>query len=309
MKNMLDQFGITIQRVGQAVEHVQMKGLTVSLVASGDGTEVIRHTLTAGARWSMVPGDDWSALEFITILSGQLVFKSPTDEDIPLFPGDSFSASPIKQHAIFVAAVDTDFLYVSSQPVFHHYSMISREMMDLAVSIEEKDGYTADHCQRIMKFSMAVGEKMNFTSEQLHVLNFGAFFHDIGKIEVPEVVLNKPGKFTPEEWEIMKRHTVHGRDILERTGLPHLIAAGRIVEQHHERYDGQGYPHRLQGDEIHPAAAIIAVVDSYDAMTTDRVYQKGRSKAEALAEILRCRGTMYHPDVVDAFLAIAEHLD
>jgi putative nucleotidyltransferase with HDIG domain len=302
---MLEQLGITIHRKGQAVESVQMKGLRVSLLASSGGTEVIYHSLTAGSRWSMVPDVGWHALECITILSGELILKSP-EEDFTLHPGDSISSNPIQQHAIFVAAVDTDFLYVSSQPVFHHYSMITREMMELAVSIEEKDGYTADHCHRIMKMSMRVGEEMNFSSDKMHVLNFGAFFHDIGKIEVPEEVLNKPGKLTPEEWKIMKLHTVHGREILERTDLPHLIAAGRIVEQHHERYDGAGYPHGLKGDEIDIAAAIISVVDSFDAMTTDRVYQKGRSKAEALAEILRCRGTMYHPDVVDVFISILQ---
>ncbi|MGB8956297.1 MAG: HD domain-containing phosphohydrolase, partial [Tumebacillaceae bacterium] len=111
------------------------------------------------------------------------------------------------------------------------------------------------------------------------------------------------------EWEIMKAHTVYGREMLEKTGLPNLIAAGKIVEQHHERFDGSGYPHGLKGQEILIGAAIVAVVDSYDAMTTDRCYQKGRKKTEAVAEILRCRGTLYHPDVVDAFLSLQDKLD
>lgn len=303
MDNKLKQHGITIQRKGQFVESVQMKGLRVSLLASSGGMEIIHHSLAAGSRWSLVPDEGWHALEYISILSGELILHAD-EGDVKLLPGDSISSSPIQQTAIFVATVDTDFLYVSSQPVFHHYSQLTREMMELAVSIEEKDGYTADHCHRIMKMSMAVGERMNFTSDQLHVLNYGAFFHDIGKIEVPEEVLNKPSKLTSDEWEIMKLHTVQGRAILEKTGLPFLIAAGRIVEQHHERYDGRGYPRGLQGEEIDMAAAIISVVDSYDAMTTDRVYQKGRSNEEALAEIERCRGTMYHPDVVDVFLLL-----
>lgn len=107
----------------------------------------------------------------------------------------------------------------------------------------------------------------------------------------------------------MKQHTTFGKQMLEETSLPNLSAASRVVEQHHERYDGSGYPHGLKGDEISIGAAIVAVVDSYDAMTTDRVYQKGRTKEEALAEIKRCQGTMYHPDVVDVFLSLADKID
>lgn len=300
--------GISIFNVSQAIETVQMKGLTLSLLGYGDGTEVIHHRLESGSRWAMVPGDGWDAFESIFLIKGRLLLQTAGEERV-LSAGDFLSAAPIQEHAVFLAEEDTEFLYVSSQPVFHHYSRYAQEIMDLAVAVEEKDGYTADHCQRIMKYSMMVGEAMGLTTQQLYELNYGAFLHDVGKVKVPEEVLQKPGKLTADEWEIMKQHTTFGKQMLEETSLPNLSAASRVVEQHHERYDGSGYPHGLKGDEISIGAAIVAVVDSYDAMTTDRVYQKRRTKEEALAEIKRCQGTMYHPDVVDVFLSLADKID
>lgn len=294
---------------GQAIEKVVMKGLEVSLLAAGEGTEIIHHRLTAGSRWAMVPEEGWTALESVFMLKGRLRLQRPNGGDLVLQTGDSLSADPIREHALFIAETDAEFLYICSQPVFHHYSQYVRDLMDLAVSVEEKDGYTADHCHRIMKLSMLMGETMGLSSQEMYQLNYGSFLHDVGKVSVPEAVLCKPGKLTAEEWEIMKLHTVNGRKMLEETGLPSLQAAGRIVEQHHERFNGSGYPHGLQGKDILIGAAIVAVVDSYDAMTTDRVYQKGRSQEEALAEILRCRETMYHPDVVDSFLSLKDKLD
>jgi HD-GYP domain-containing protein (c-di-GMP phosphodiesterase class II) len=300
--------GLIHLKKGQVIEKVTLKGLDLSLLASGDGTEVIHHRLTAGARWALGPEEGWNALEFFFVLSGKLIWKLPEGDRL-LEAGDSISASPVQKYSIFVAETDTEFLYVTSSPVFHHYSQAIREMMDLAVSVEQKDGYTADHCQRIMKLSMMLGEAMNLTATQLYELNFGAFFHDVGKVKVPESILGKPSSLTNEEWAIMKQHTLYGRQMLEETELPYLQVAASIVEQHHERYDGSGYPHGLRGEQICTGAAIIAVVDSYDAMTTDRVYRKGCSKEEALVEIERGNGTLYRSDVVDAFFSISNKID
>jgi putative nucleotidyltransferase with HDIG domain len=301
--------GLTFLKKGQVIEKVSLKGLEFSLLASGDGTEIIHHRLTAGARWGLMPEEGWDALEFFIVLSGKIIWQLSEENTITLNAGDSISAVPVKKHSIFVAEVDTEFLYISSQPVFHHYSQVIQEMMGLAVTVEQKDGYTADHCQRIMKLSMMVGEAMGLSSNQLVELNLGAFFHDVGKVKVPEAILGKPSSLTQEEWGIMKQHTVYGRQMLEETNLPNLQNAATIVEQHHERYDGSGYPYGLRGEQICIGAAIVAVVDSYDAMTTDRVYRKGCSKEEALIEIERGYGTLYRSDVVDAFFSISNKID
>ncbi|MGD6942019.1 HD-GYP domain-containing protein [Cytobacillus gottheilii] len=242
-------------------------------------------------------------MEYLHVLSGQLNIKY-SNEERTIKEGDSFFKIPVEQHYIFQAIGITEFLYVSSQPIFHYYSKATKQLMELSISIEEKDGYTVDHCQRINKLSMIVGEAMDLNTKQLKGLNIASFLHDVGKLRVPLEVLQKPGKLNQEEWELMKQHSKHGREILEELGLTFLKEAGKIVEQHHERFDGKGYPNGISGEEILIEAAIISVVDSFDAMTTNRVYQTARSKGEAFDEILRCKGTMYHPKVVDVFLAL-----
>jgi HD-GYP domain-containing protein (c-di-GMP phosphodiesterase class II) len=290
------------------IEHVSLKGMDLALLASGDGTEIIHHRLQQGSRWALIPAEGWNALEYLFVLSGKLIWNSPNGT-VSVKAGDSISAIPVKKEAYFIAEVETEFLYVSSQPVFHHYSLVVKEMMDLAVSVEQKDGYTADHCQRIMKLSRMLGERMGLNSSELIALNFGSFLHDVGKVKVPSEILGKPSALTNEEWMIMKNHTIFGRQLLEETKLHNLLQAAFIVEQHHERLDGKGYPYGLSSDKISIGGAIVAVVDSYDAMTTDRVYRKGRPKEEALFEIENGKGSMYHPDVVEAFLSISNIID
>ncbi|WP_059173971.1 HD-GYP domain-containing protein [Bacillus sp. FJAT-27445] len=289
------------------LEKVLMKNMELSLLASGDGTEVIHHKLYAGARWAMAPADDWTALEHLTILSGRMKMNSSAGE-VVLEPGDSVNACPVKEHIIFTAETEVEFLYVTSQPQFHFYSNSVKDMMDLAILVEEKDGYTSDHCDRIKELAMKVGKVMGLNSDELYILNLAGFLHDVGKVKVPDGILNKPGKLTGEEYEIIKMHTVWGRELLTETNFLDLVKAGEIVEQHHERYDGLGYPHQLKGDEIRIEAAIISVVDAFDAMTSDRVYRKGMDPEDACAELVRHKGTMFHPKVVDAFLSIKHQL-
>lgn len=282
---------------------VLMKNMELSLLASGDGTEVILHKLYAGAHLAMTPADDWTALEHLTILSGRLLMVSSAGE-VVLERGDSVNACPVKEHMIFTALTEVEFLYVTSQPQFHFYSNSVKDMMDLAIRVEEKDGYTSDHCDRIKELSMKLGKVMGLDSDELYIMNLAGFLHDVGKVKVPDEILKKPGKLTNEEYKIIKMHTVWGREILTETNNPDLIKAGEIVEQHHERFDGKGYPHQLKGGEIRTEAAIITVVDAFDAMTTDRVYRKGMTQEEAFEELARNKGTMFHPDVVDSFFSI-----
>lgn len=152
---------------------------------------------------------------------------------------------------------------------------------------------------RIRNMALAVGQRLRLPARRLHVLDYGAFFHDLGKVGVPAEILGKPGALTPSEWEIMRRHPVLGREMIAHS---YMGDAGPVIEQHHERFDGSGYPGGLRGDEICLEAHIVGVVDSYDAMTTDRVYRRGMDPQVALAEIQRCPGTLYRPEVVDAFV-------
>jgi HD-GYP domain-containing protein (c-di-GMP phosphodiesterase class II) len=288
------------------IETVTIKGLQVSLVASSPTAEVIHHRLEPGTNWALEPEEGWSALEYLLVLKGKLRVLPIDEAETIINEGDSFFRHPVEELHTFQAVGLTEFLYVTSQPIFHRYSKIARDMFALVDEIEKKDGYTLNHCYRITKLSMIIGEALGLNSEQLLRLNLGSFFHDLGKIKVPEEILKKPGKLTNEEWAIMKQHPTFGKDLLEECTIPVLSSVAEVVEQHHERYDGKGYPKGLSKDEICIESSIISVVDSFDAMTTDRVYQERRSADYAIEELLRCRGTMYHPDVVDKFIELKD---
>lgn len=166
----------------------------------------------------------------------------------------------------------------------------------LAETVERKDGYTGAHCERIARRAEAVGRAMGLSKQRCEHLYYAGLVHDIGKVEIPDAILNKPEPLTDEEWEQMKTHARVGADLLRP--LNPLRPVADIVEQHHERWDGSGYPKGLQGEEIRLEARILAVVDAYDAMTTDRPYQSRCEPTEALDELQQCAGQQFDPNVV-----------
>jgi putative nucleotidyltransferase with HDIG domain len=168
----------------------------------------------------------------------------------------------------------------------------------LATALDARDPYTAGHSERVSVLSVAIGRTLNLSADDLEVLRLGALLHDIGKIGVPDDVLRKPAALTPSEYDTIKQHTVLGARIL-RT-VPFLSRHIPIVELHHERPDGNGYPHGLIGDDIPLAARIVHVADAYDAMTNARAYRPGRPSHEALSELWNASGTEFHAEVVSA---------
>ena len=173
-------------------------------------------------------------------------------------------------------------------------------VLSLAKAVEAKDTYTGDHVQRVAQMAEAVGRELGMSDRELAGLRFGAILHDIGKIGIPDAILNKPGSLDAEEWKIMRQHPGIGERIL--APIPHLQDAAQIVRHHHERFDGRGYPDGLVGDAIPLGARILTVVDSFSAMVDKRVYKPGRSVEEAWRELGRCAGTQFDPRVVDVFL-------
>lgn len=169
----------------------------------------------------------------------------------------------------------------------------------LVQALETRSFQTHGHSERIVTFSLRLGYEAGLDKEALKNLELGALLHDIGKIGVPDQILRKPGALNEEEWSKMKLHPLHGQQIIRNIAF--LEAASRIVAQHHERWDGSGYPFGLSGDEIDVGARIFAVADAFDAMTSDRVYRRGCGYAAALAELERCAGTQFDPAVVEAF--------
>ena len=147
----------------------------------------------------------------------------------------------------------------------------SSVIMMLAVMVESRDGYTAGHCHRMANYATALGRKLGLADDQLQTLRRGGFLHDIGMLAIPDAVLRKPGALEPEEYELIKSHTVIGDSLCAH--LPSLHPVRQIVRHHHERLDGSGYPDGLSGDQVPLVAQIIGLVDVYDALTTQRAYQ------------------------------------
>ncbi len=174
----------------------------------------------------------------------------------------------------------------------------------LANVIELRDKYTRGHIERVMNYAIAIAERLGWTDGQLRSLRFGAILHDIGKIYIRESILRKPGPLTPEEWVEMKQHAAIGADLLK--SIDYLSGAIPIIRHHHERWDGRGYPDGLAGEEIPQGARIVAVADSFDAMTTMRVYQDAVAQEKAISEIKAGIGVRYDPQVVEAFLSLGE---
>jgi putative two-component system response regulator len=172
----------------------------------------------------------------------------------------------------------------------------------LVQALETRDFETHGHSERVVTFSLRLGHELGLNREQLRDLELGALLHDIGKIGVPDAILRKPAKLNEDEWAKMKLHPIHGQKILRN--IPFLQGAARVVCQHHERWDGLGYPYGLRGVEIDIGARIFSVVDAFDAMISDRVYRKGRPYYEAVEELEKCAGTQFDIEVVEAFKQI-----
>ncbi len=174
-----------------------------------------------------------------------------------------------------------------------------RTIEGLAMAIEAKDQNTHDHLFRVRQYVKAVGQSLKLSKLEMQALETAAFLHDIGKLAVPEHIINKPGKLTPEEFEKMKIHPVVGADILERVRFPYPVVP--IVRSHHEWWNGTGYPDGLRGTDIPIGARILTVVDCFDALVSDRPYRKGMTGSQALNLIQDLSGRQFDPSVVHAF--------
>ncbi|MFQ5945694.1 MAG: HD-GYP domain-containing protein [Anaerolineae bacterium] len=177
----------------------------------------------------------------------------------------------------------------------------------LADAVEARDAYTGGHCESIADHAVAIGEELGLTDEELEHLQYGALLHDIGKIGVDDAILGSPGPLSRSEYAQMKAHATMGARIVDEIAM--LKDVVPIIEHHHERYDGLGYPKGLVGEEIPLVARILSVADSFGAMTTDRPYRKAMGSDEAFQELQRSSGSQFDPRVVDAFLKVMKNTD
>lgn len=177
----------------------------------------------------------------------------------------------------------------------------------LVAAVDAKDPYTARHSERVSRIASRLGEALGYSTERLRILEFAALLHDVGKIGVPHQILTKPGRLTPEEWEIIKRHPVRSAEIVAE--VEPLAEVATIVRHHHERVDGRGYPDALSGTMIPEFSRIISLADAYEAMTANRAYRNALSSAEAQELIRENLGAQFDVRFGTAFLALFEEAE
>lgn len=186
-------------------------------------------------------------------------------------------------------------------------STYMRTIKTLAQAIDARDHYTHSHSENVARYAVAIAEEMHFSAKDIETINEACELHDLGKIGLHDDILIKPAELTPAEWELMKRHPLTAAEILEP--LTFLRSAVELIRQHHEHYDGSGYPAGLVGEGILLGARIIQLADAYDAMTSARAYrERPLSKQEAILEIKKNNGTQFDPEVVEAFLKVVDRL-
>jgi putative two-component system response regulator len=170
--------------------------------------------------------------------------------------------------------------------------------------LEARDQYTRIHSQRVSEYALKIAQELGFSPDEQEVMYQTALLHDIGKVGVAEMILNKPDKLNAQEWSEIKKHAQIGEEFLAPLQALHIEQS--MIRHHHERYDGKGYPDHLKGEDIPLYARVLAVADAYEAMTSQRPYRKPISQGEAIAELKRCSGTQFDPEIVKAFVRTLE---
>lgn len=207
--------------------------------------------------------------------------------------------STYRQNLEEMVSARTGRLRQTMQDLERSYDITLEAMGD---ALDLRDAETEGHSKRVTAYTIALAREMGLNAEELKIIARGAFLHDIGKIATPDNVLLKPGRLDSREMEIMREHCERGYEMVRK--IPFLRDASEIVYSHQESFDGSGYPRGLKGSEIPLGARIFAIADTLDAITSDRPYRKGTSFAEARAEITRCSGRQFDPEIVAVFLRI-----
>ncbi|MFD1019739.1 HD-GYP domain-containing protein [Thalassobacillus hwangdonensis] len=289
--------GFNIGKKGSALERVKYDHNDISLLTYGDGIEVLSQTINKGRLFYVYPSDNHEILEFYFLVSGRIICDM-NDGKVTLGPGDYFTIRGIEEPIHFEVVEDVTFLCVNTEQQFMHISKGISDLMDIVKQVERKDRYTFQHSDRVANYAVKIAKKLKLRKESLVNLTNASLLHDIGKIHTPEEVLNKPGRLTEEEFDLIKKHPGDGAKMIKESYYQELVP---IIEQHHERLNGSGYPNGLKGDDIVLEARIIAVSDTFDAMTEDRSYRKAFTKEYALNEIKSMARSHYDPTVVEAF--------
>jgi putative nucleotidyltransferase with HDIG domain len=262
-------------------EDESLKHIPVILVTARSGADMLSEGIEAGA-------DDYVAKPFDSVeLKARIR-----------------SLLRMRRAESELALVNRNLKMRTTDLVERQRSLFLAMVKSLVSALEAKDKYTRDHSNRVTEFSLAIARAMGLDDRELQDLEMAAILHDVGKIAIPEKILNKKTKLTDEEFAVIRQHPVIGETILKP--VVELQTIARIVRHHHERYDGRGYPDGLKGQAIPIGARIMTVADAYDAITSSRPYRDYESHNYAVKEIIKCSGMQFDPEVVEHFLEVAK---
>ena len=277
-------------QIAKIFSSVMPKEFTVARVGGDEFAILMPNTSHAGAQ------------KYMQILKSHCNRKTESQVHISVALGAATATSSGENlEAVMKQAEDRMY----NNKLLENRSTRSSIISSLRQTLEEKTHETEAHCQRVKDYMIAMSRSLNLPEIQDSDIELLAILHDIGKVAIPNHILDKPDKLTSQEWDIMQTHSEIGFRIASRT--PELITIAEPILYHHERWDGKGYPLGLEGTSIPLSSRILSVVDAYDAMTHDRSYHKGSSVEEALAEIRRCSGTQFDPMIAQLFLEIVEN--
>lgn len=273
------------------------------LMIQDDDFEVFESNIKVGRSIICQPYECIDAINVAIVMEGRLFH---TNEGSYIEKGQWFSFKNLEETHHLSVVEEVKLLMVRTKNVVDRQMKMIESVSNLLHIIQEKDQYTEDHCNNTGNLAVQIATIMKLHERTIENILYAGKFHDVGKIDLPMDVLNKPGALTHQEFEMVKAHSRIGSDIVKREIDDPYMA--RIVLEHHEKLDGSGYPAGLKGDEICMEARVILVADSYDAMTTDRPYRKALTHEQAMNELIRYRGVWYDEKVVDALMVLFERL-
>lgn len=287
------------------LDKIAKKSTQLFLLFQEKEIEIIKQEIDENKRFVIEKVDGLKGFEFFYILKGKVLH---IEQNRVLSPGYFIKTGSSDKRIHFKTLTPVTFLYITDLPVFIKQTNEIKKMAEMISRAEQKDLTTESHGFRLQEMAVQIVEAMEeLEDDKLFSLIYAAYLHDIGKLKVPTNILRKEGSLTPDEWEIIKKHPTWGSEIIkEKLQNSNTEDIAEIVHQHHENYDGTGYPRGLKGDQIRIEAQILSLLDTFDSMTSDRPYQKAKTKEEAIEEIKRGSGTRFNPKIVNHFLKIVE---
>ena len=282
------------------VSKVSQDNNALSLLDSGGGLDIMMQEIFGDRPGCLTPGDVPDLLEFFYVINGTFDIKDE-EKSYRLTPGDSFYVYDLDRTISFTANDGAKAIYIASKPIFDYLLDFMADLNQLLKQYEDKDVYTHNHSIRVEQYSLKIASRMGLPNDMLLTLAVASLFHDIGKVNIPDEILNKAGRLTELEFEYIRHHPSDSVKMLSTKFEQDLTT---IVEQHHEKLDGSGYPKGLKGDEIMLEARIVAVADAFDAMTSDRSYRKAMSYDQAILELETGAGVQFEPEVVETLKEI-----